>query len=457
MIQELVNTHEDPEVVERKSRFIKTTHNIAKDVLTDTCTVWANPPIRKVEGASDEENAELSSLYEELGIDEILQDFHPLSVFLTEATITPTVVDGELELHTLYPYYYDVVTVEGRPRTPIAYAWTTEPTLAAGELIPSGGEIVALDSQKWTYYGSDGKPKEGKPPQEHGLGWIPAATLKLTPSTGSYWAHCGRHRRLADATISASIVSATLDHVRKVQNHKMYVELGETEGKAQIPDPEGGQKVDGSPQDNRVDILDFVTDPLGFITHIDSIYRTIAHAYGGEVAMLARDSKSHQGKIHFPFESLNETRRKHIGACRRFEKALCRAIVGVLTAANHPRAAKLPTVQQIDDGFVVDFGTLSRSFANPSDEMAHYENLKRHGLIHPHDLIRKYYGSHLTEDHCDSILRRNVEGWSTLHTMQADRRESLGATVESDAEQTGRIGGLEHAGNNTSEHEQPHG
>jgi hypothetical protein len=395
------------------------------------------PPKPKPKPKANPQTEALRKLYrDDLQVDSWLQDLNKAAWWLTEAVVVPQIREGHMRSTILLPFFYDPIRNPKDPQgKPIGYVYTLrrEDPHAFPELLDPSlrmGDIVVLDSESWRIYKhGSGDPNAPHETIKHGLGYVPAVALRFSrPLDGLHLGDYRRHRRLFDSTITCSVISTKLNYIRKAQDRKLPVAVGDFEmtDDGQTADPEAGVKI-GAPTTNAVsfEIQDFNTDPANHLKHIAFHYEKCSRAYGGEASESMGMAGSISPKISFSHEAQTEIRVDQIPYARDFERELA-AIVCDMAKQNKAGmddvdlVEALPEPDEIREDFSVQFAPLSRKFANFSEEKEYMEHQKANGLASPYDFAKKQ-DPDLTDEQARDFVLRKLEEAAEVNDIAASR------------------------------------
>ena len=435
----IAGTHSDTDTINEICSWIDESLNLPLDILREICVVWNKPVRRTVAGVTDEKNEALAKLYREtLGFDRIAQQLNKHAFFLGEVVVVPEVVNEQVRLTTLLPFFYDTIDDPDDPTgDPWAYVYTmrrpnehlTRSGTTRDDLVLRHGDAVVLDRKSWRVF------EQGTARQTneivHDLEFQPGAALRFHESLdGDRWSEFRANRRMYDAGIKVGVIDTQMSWVRKAQNRQLLAAVGnlpmEMDDK-QTSHPERGFTIPtDSPADLLIQSLPFDTDPANFIRHIAFAYDASARSYGGMAQMSIGEGGALTANVEFPFEAQTEIREDQIPYARAFEKNLCKSIIGVLGAANHPLARELPTLEEVEEGFTVNFGRLSRTFASAGEEIEYFEFLEKRGLASASDLFDQH-DPELTEEQRKEVIEANLEKTADAHDFAATRNLPMGS------------------------------
>lgn len=448
----ILTTHNDPGIRAEIDKFVDLTVNPGLDVTRQTSVCWRQGARRSIEGIDEDQLAAFHELVIESRIDTLAPAWNEIAAFVGPLIVVPAVRKGTLRWDTLLATFAEVATdPEDRHGQPLAAAWSMRVECE------TNGKATAtlLDDQAWTTYESvQGQTKpDGSvmPPQTsisktlpHSLGYFPGVVLRFdSVFDGDWWGSPYLNQRLVDATVAIGLLNASLAFVRKAQNKKLLAIVGDLSGfpSGQVLDAEAPITSDVPPNSGpapAINVLDFDTDPSSYIKHAAFIYRNIANAYGGQVEA---DEADGSARVSFSVEALAEIRNKQIPHARTFERDLWAAAVDMCRKLRHPLAARLPTREQVLAGFRIDFGKLSRKFADPAAEQQWLEFLMAKGASDQIEIIRAQGNSTLNDQQIRDLAETHLENQSWFNTILATRNLSLiDGKVASTAQANGAMG-----------------
>ena len=410
IVENLHSTQSDPEKRKETAKFASTIINPALDVTRETCVVWKQGARRSIEGVNEDQLAAFQDLVIESWIDVHAPEWNRLAKFVGPLIVIPEIAKGELVWCLLLPTIYDVVPDPERPNdTPLAVAWSIGDTGPTAKRSPNEITHAVLDGHSWRYYAAASANVVLVKEVVHGLGYFPGEELRFDLAYGSDRFNYCRNQRLVDATIAASRVDAVLGFTRKAQHAKLLTLIGELEGwpKKQRLDPEVPLVADTGEKGSQalsVSALDFDTSARNSIDHAMWIVSQVAGAYGGQVVVQNAWSGA---RIAFSYESLTEIRNEQIPYARRFEARIWPKAVAVCRALRHPLL--LPDPEAVAEGFRVDFGTLSRSAADPQSEATHFDWLLSKGCTDQIEILRNMGNTTLNDQQLKTLLEAHLE------------------------------------------------
>lgn len=395
------------------------------------------PPKPKPAPKPNPQTEALRKLYREhLQLDSWLQDLNKLAWWLVKVVVVPKIRKGKLRADVLLPFFYDEIPdPEDMQGPPLGYVYTLkreDKNRTLMEIMDGSlrtGDVVVLDSESWRIYDygtrDPSKPREVIP---HNLGYVPAIPLCFSRSLdGTSYGDYRRHRRLYDATITCATIATKLSYVRKAQDRRLPVAIGNFEGDdEQTADPEGGVKFRSeSPQVMSFEVHDFDTPPDNHIKHLSFHYDKAASAYGGSSSESVGEGGSLSPKITFSHEAQTEIRVDQIPYARDFERdlaAICCDMVKRASAGfSDPELAEaLPEPDEVREELSVQFAPLSRKFASFADERAFLDFQKNNGLASQYDFARRQ-DPDLSDEQARNMVLRKLEEAAEVNDIAAKR------------------------------------
>jgi hypothetical protein len=409
--------HSDQTVKRELAKHVDLSINLALDVIRETSVLWKHGANRYIEGASDDAQEAFHDLVKESKFSVHSPGWNELANFLGPTTVVPVMRDDKLTWDTLLPHFYEAIPNPSDPfGAPKAVIWDTRPTNYRGYAFQDNeareANYIVLDAEAWTYCKQVSKEKnEIVARVPHRLGFFPGETLRFSVSHEQDWWGHDLHRRLVDATVNICRLLSSLSFLRKSQDKRLLTIIGNLEGipKGQVVTPEKGLVADTQQEGTEsvsIDALDIDTSPENYVSHISFIMQRIVSSYGGTLEIAAQGVAG-AGKfstISFNEESLTEIRNAQIPFARDFEHGLWWKSVAMARQMRHPLAEKLPTVDEVKEGFTVQFPKLARTFADPRVEAEYLEFGLRHGMFSYADLLKRENPTLTDEQAQDRVL-----------------------------------------------------
>lgn len=451
ILARILTTQNDPGVRREIAKFVDLTVNPGLDITKQTAVCWRQGARRTIEGASEDQLAAFHELILESRIDTTAPAWNRIASLVGPVIVAPAVRRHRLCWDTLLATFTEVQTDPEDPYgDPTAVAWTIRAQCEQ----PAKAISVVLDDQAWTTYEStrtilsSGQTETStaptRPPVVHGLGYVPISVLRFDAVVdGDWWGSPFLNQRLVDATVAIGVLNAALGFTRKAQNKRLLAIIGDLGG---LPD---GQTLDAEvplvadvPREAgaapSITSIDFDTNPDNFTKHASWIYRNIADAYGGQVEA---DPTGITSRVVFPIEALTEIRNEQIPQARQFERDLWAAAVDMCRKFGHPLAERLPSREQVLAGFRIDFGKLSRRFADPAAETAWMDWLISKGATDQVEVLRAQGNTTLDDQQLRKVLEKHLENQEWFNDAVTKRNLNMsGSDVQTAAEAFGAMG-----------------
>jgi hypothetical protein len=433
VFERLDNTLLEEEYRDQVKRFVDVTDNVALDVVRSTSVVWPAHH-RTVADASAPAMAAFHKLVAESMLDVRALSWNRIAELVGPVIVAPAIRRGRLRWDAVYAHTYETIDDPEDPEgEPLAVAWPS--ARQAGKV----SQVVVLDGQRWVHVDVGPSGATIRPePREHGLGFCPVSTLRFGEEAGGE-DDCSRNQRLEDATIYVGTVRSQMALMRKAQNGHLLVAIGFLGDavKRQPMDPEMGVAINVDVGPGKlpptVTSVDFNTSPENFYADIDGTKRAVAGAYGGTV--------DEHGRIVFDVDALTEIRKEQIPPSRAFELQLWYCAVAMCRKLRHPLGADLPEPETIRDSLAVDFGKLSRTFADPKQESEHNDWLLSKGAIDQVDILRAQGNQNLDDEQLKKKLEANLENQAWFNDAVTRRNLGMnGSDVTTAAEANGALG-----------------
>ena len=435
----LASTHYDPLVRSRLARHVKSTFNLGQDLVSSIAVAYQVQPRRRVGRARAD--AALAQLIAETEWWEVAQRLNALAWWVGPTLEVPIMRGGRMRRELITPDRLDVLVDEDDPLgDPIAAAWTT---------VHKGAPAVCvLDEERWAWY--SGRRMELVEERVHGARgpdgdpMFPATLWRFArpPSEFDYWFR-DLHRRAVDATAQIGAVSTLMDWIRRTQNRKLIMLAGRLEDldpNAKI-DPEKPilfdvSGVDAQPLLQAADLNQPLED---FAAHMRLIASSVFDYYGLDgAAPDYMNEPTSVAQLELLAEKRSAVRDRQLPYARRYDRESHLRLVAVARAEGHPLADKLPTLEQMLE-LEVEFQPLSR-MEDPSKRKQLIEFEIGRGYLTDAEVYQRTHPE-LTLEECREEIRRKIQEQRETNDLKAVAARPLAMEVESEPEQTGRIGG----------------
>ncbi|WP_434424600.1 hypothetical protein [Nannocystis pusilla] len=433
IIVRICETHAQPEVRDRISKFASVAVNPARDI-TSTVAMCYDAGVRRIlRGATPDQQAAFQELVNQAQASTKAPYWNRYAFFLGPTMVIPSVRKGKLALDLIRPEVCDIRQDPEDPMgLPVASAWSV-----------SGGDaaFVMLDQEAWRYLDQQGR--DVRPPQTHNLGFWPGSVFRLDEPVDSWWPR-NYQERLVDATVQAAYIYAKLCWVRKSQNKKLLAIVGQTVKvpRGQVLDPELALTIDSDPQATTVQVADFDTDPKNFLAEIRFILEVIIESYGIPQSAVTYDVGQEGGPLAISIkkERLGHLRAAQIPYLDRGEHELWPAAVAVARVAGHPLGRRLPPPDEVKEMLDVQWPRL-RVIDDPLAREALYKEQLKRGGVSPIDMLQEDRPD-LTREECQELLRQNLADYAALAEELTSRNLVLDLSngVIASSEAFGRMG-----------------
>lgn len=410
--EKIDDIYDTERIRESVKRHVNNAYNPARDIVTAVCQVYKQAPKRTVRKAGKRKLEALHRLYLRSKLDRMAAQLNRIAYFVGPTLVLPRVGKKRAGFEIILPHDYDVVLDEDNPHGP--------PAAVAFRSPKKGTDMCVIDGSGKRYF------KFGAGHDDLGLGPVdelhdlhepakehkPYAIFRLDCPIDIYdWHSAMLHERIVDVSIDVNVVWAQMGHVRKSQNKRLLRAQGNL---SQLPkgqnaaDPEGAlmaPAINNAPIE--VDTLDFNTSPETFIMNIRMLYETAAESTGVQIVSLTSQNGS-AIDIEFAFDGLTEIRNAMVPHCRDGEKDLALAMVQAAIESGYDERSQLPTLEEIETGFRVDFCKLSRRFDDPSKEIEYKDWEIKYGLESPLGLLRTRHPE-ASDEELQEIQDENLE------------------------------------------------
>lgn len=440
----------DPDTRKEMAKFISVSLNLGLDITKQVAVVYKQGATRIVqdgEGDASSQNEALHKAAIESWIDTEAPIWNQLAFLLGPICVLPVVRRRKLRWETLLPHYYDIIR---DPEDPLGSPLAVGFTIASDDELSQEADTILVDGRFWYYYKNKGGDPKLVKQIPHGAGTFPGAILRFDIPYGQDWWGGPRNQRLYDGTIDIGVVNSALNFVRKSQSHKLLSIIGDLSGmgRGQKLEPEGPvaahvTREDGGTNAIDIDTIDFDTAPDNFIRHIRFIAESVIESFGIPAYTVNFDTShgSEGERVRLAHEGLTELRNQQVPFCRRFEHELWSKAVRVMRAANHPLSKQLPTKEEMDDGFRVEFPQLARSFNDPNAETAFLDWSLSKGLTSQRRLLARLYPT-ASEDQIKKLHEEIMKEQIEFNDVATKRDLSLGGNqeIQTAAEAMGSMG-----------------
>lgn len=426
------------------SNHISTAVNPAADIVSSVCQVYRHGAIRRIHGASPEEEKAFFELVKETGIAALAPSWNDSAYFVGPQFVMPKISRERMRLIPLEQHYVDVVQDAEDPYgDPVAVAY------AVGDP-SSGANLCVLDGWSWRYF----EVKNGRTRQTdevvHALGDMPATALRFMPVTDPMDWHVYRmHERMVDGSIDVARVYATMQFVRRTQHHYMFVALGNTDAIARgqnLGDPEkplvARTSINEQASQMRVEALPFDTDPVNFMKEMRFTIEAMAESTGVPVTVTTVSGSNAKHDLTYDENALAELRTAQTWWAQEFERRLWTWTVAMAKSMRHRLASDLPDPKDIGERFILELAPMHRSFADPKVEHEVWDWNFSRGMASFLDLARNRYPQ-LSDEELDKKIEENLEingKWFDAVTSRNQAVDAEDGKILTAAEANGAMG-----------------
>lgn len=388
IVKEIENRHEDETLAKQVARFADAgvVANPAADVVSSVVQIYRGGAVRRVEGASDEQQEAFQQIVAETGLMARASDDAQTAYFVGCKFMAPIVRRKQMRILSPEPQHTDEVLDEEDPTgDPVAIAY------GAGD-----GKTAILDGAALRFYemraGQVVEDIESAVP--HGIGDMPAAPLRFEPVTDPCdWWNYQMHERLRRGSLEVGFWMARLGLIRHVQGGKQLHFSGDMSAIAAgqpIGNPAAPLVANISDAQKNVTFgaFDLDTPPTNTLSHIRSLIEWMAESTG--VAVMV-ESGGDKFDLAWDHDALAELRQKMLWWVLQFERQFWTFAVQIAGAQGHPLASKLPSHEMVAEGFVFDLPPLHRRFSDPIQELSWWKEMRASGQADYMDMARRFH------------------------------------------------------------------
>lgn len=412
ILERIRETHMDPTVQARISKFASVALNPAKDITQAVAMSYDLGVRRLLPGASEEAQLAFAALVKETEAATLAPTWNRYAFLLGPTIVVPCVKKGRIALELLRP---DAVDLLADPEDPMG-----APSAAVWGAHGGDAAFVALDGDAWHYLNEQGREIRTS---RHGLGYFPGAVFRLDHPADSWWP-TNYQERLVDATITIAATYAVMQWVRKSQNKNILVVTGETQDipRGQLLDPELALTIESRSQSaTTVSVENFNTSPENFLAEIRFTLENVIESVGIPQSAVTYDVAKDGGFMAASFkkERLGHLREAQTPFLARGEHRLWPSVVAIAQAAGHPLGRKLPPPDEIADMLRTEWPRLKTIDDPLQREELYREQLKRGG-VSPIDMIQEDHPE-LTRAECAKLMRENIGDFAALTSELSER------------------------------------
>ena len=426
--QRVDTLYERKKIRDSIKRYVTDSFSPARDVVRSVCQVYKQTPRRVVgrKGGGKKRDDALQLLYKRSKWDKIAPTINCLAYFVGPLQVIPRPSKTGMGFDVLMPHDYDAVLDEDDP-------CGSPPSAIAFTIPQESADVCIIDASGWRYFKlTNGSGFEEVPSMRRAYSWRTVEEVRVdVPLDVRDYYSSDVHNRIVECGIEIGLCAALMGHVRKTQNKYLLTVTGDT---ANLPkgqdtgDPEGAVILPTArgqgPSTLQAQALPFDVDPANFLRQIRIYLEVMAESTGVQVV----NATSQNGQtidVEFSYDGLNELRNAQVPFFRDFEMRLAQCMVRWADEKGYEGRYDLPTPEQIEAGFRVDFGKLSRRFDDPDKEMRYKDWEIKYGLESPLGLLRPKHPE-ASDEELKAIQDENMEETSKWNDEITKRNMALG-------------------------------
>ncbi len=416
----------DPTTREEMAKFVSTERNDALDITRDAAVVWKHGATRSLADGTTREHEALMQLVRESSLDTIAPIINQLGFLQGPQIAVPVVRGGALNVDVLPSHLPDLAhnvdDPTGEPAA-VAYPIAYDDGYGTGST-PS--RVVLVDPvyiRTFTFEGDRPVEVVGRRVRHDAL-FCPVATFRTRwPLLGGDWWTTQQNQRLINGTISILVVMTVLDFVRKSQHKHLLTMTGNLEGvpQGQVLEPEkpfvGRAK---SPEQVKIETIDFNTDPAYFIKHALFLAHCLAEPFGGRVEVES-GQPAEFARVVIPDAAQTELRNAQVPMAQVFERHFWAATAAMMRAYGHPLSGVLPDARGMQERIRVDFGTLARSIADPEKDSKRRDWEISKGQTSQYRLMQERLGPGVTLEEAEARVLENLDQQARFNDLVTKR------------------------------------
>lgn len=379
-----------PAVRDALKRNVTRTHNVLLQICNRVCVAYKVPPIRYLEGASDEAQDAFSALMTESQIATKAKAWERAAFAGNVLIVVPRVRDSgglgpRLDYEMILPDRAEVWTDDRDPMGCPTRAMYLEKQGSDYEDDPV--RTVVLDDQAWVTFDHKGRKRLVVP---HGAGVFPGAVWRIDTPVDDWWSS-HRGAGVVDATVVVAYLAARRDWVRGGQDRrKEYMASSDlSRVPQQVAGSEGPVQIPLHPSEFSYSIIDSVTSIDEHEKHIASYLRQAAEYLGVPSVLVDWDAVGNTETGAGHHAALADLRASHIEYYRQAERDLAWKTALVLRGMGHPSSRLLPP-DMVRESFRIQYPELTFAEA-PSSRLSVAEKRVALGLS---STFREYQREH---------------------------------------------------------------
>lgn len=318
--------------------------NILRRICHRVCVAYKVPPVRKLEGASEDQSKAFANIVDESRIkilgQRIEQYAWALNVCLVVPRVVPSLQRGgkpRVQLELVPPHRAEVFLSSEDPTSIELVVYQRR---NRNETNDDPFETVIVDSDSFKHYTSDGKLIRV---EYHGAGVVPVVDFRLTEPGDDWWSS-DVGSEVVDATLAAAHVVARMVWVRSMFDRRREILMTRDSDKVPRQFAGGVITIPLDPSDASYSSMDAIVPIDEFEKHVDFYLRQAAESLGVPSSLVSSDgaigikSESKSAQDYF---ALSEIRRGHISHLEEGEARLWSIVGRLLGEGKHPAAAAI--------------------------------------------------------------------------------------------------------------------
>ncbi len=375
---------------------VKVTANVLAQVCRQVCVAYERQPLRKLEGATEEQSKAFAKVTREAQIGIHGKEWERKTFAMCTTVVVPVIRSGRLHYMHLLPHCFEVVVDEDDPMgTPLALVIEMQD---ASDRRANRMKYAVLDSEAWHFY--DERSQVISAPTYHNAGVFPGTLFRLSTPTDD-WYDQFRMDGLVDATLEVAHLRARMDWVRFHQDR--FKEILFTEQVARLTDQvvsaEGPAEVPINPGDAEWVLKDANLSIANARAHIRDHIEAACEAFGIPVSSVdvshLVESVSPLGHL-LSHQATEKIRADNVGYLALAEADLHWKSALVMRGMGHPLANSLPA-DVVKRTFEIEY-TAAPFLQDPKTQLEVDKGLVDQGLASTYQIyMRRHPGLTLEE------------------------------------------------------------
>lgn len=424
-----------PNIARDVCKFISVSINPAADIVESVTAVYNRPPQRTLDTESEDQGRATMRIFRESQMDAIGKQLAQVAYFVGPVAVLPAVRRGMLRLDALMPFDYEpVLDIQDPCGKPVALVFTTSLHGADYGVVDESGKRFYKVEQE----GASGQVKSMQLVLESlsDVGVPAFEILRFDVCTNPMdWHNAGKHKRIVDGALEVGRIVARMGYVRRTQDKKLLGIIGDldklADGQNLGDDHPVMAQIDENAATQQVtfDALDYDTSPNNFFAQIRFFIENMAESTGVSV-QLTTPSGPASYDLRFDHDQLAELRDALVWHAEHFERHLWPLCMDIVKASDHPLNFTLPNGEELSQNLAVEFGRLTRRFADPAQERDHWDWLLKKGQASMADLWRRFRDPFATDAEATDAMLDNMAINGAIWAEAAARNQPLAADVD---------------------------